>query len=219
MPPPDTLRLVYWLCLVIYPTLLIISWLVIITLVWTFKGELYRCWWSLHSPRTSQQLTLWLPTSTRETPGEAAASSPVLFPSCAVVRPSPRQSFSSTATWAVSGTGDGSRQARTAAGGEPAYSTRSEGGPGVFEEQAIITLDQMNPDLVVGYSITGRENERIAFCETHFTESGYSRLEHREVLAPEALAFGLLCCECDRFLCSIVEVQSWEAAEGGKKCN
>jgi hypothetical protein len=84
MPPPDTLRLVYWLCLVIYPIFVIISSLVIITLVWTFKGELNRRWQAWHSPRTSQQHTLWLPTSACETPAEVAASSPDLSPSCAV---------------------------------------------------------------------------------------------------------------------------------------
>ena len=79
-------------------------------------------------------------------------------------------------------------------------------------EQAVITIDDMDPDLVVGYIVTEGESEKNTFCEEHFTLGGYSALRHREVLAPEALAYGLLCGECGRLLVALAKPEDTTAA-------
>lgn len=79
-------------------------------------------------------------------------------------------------------------------------------------EQAVITIDFMDPDLVVGYIVTEGESEKNTFCEEHFANGGYRSLRHREVLVPEALAYGLLCCECGRLLVALANPESKAAA-------
>ncbi len=61
--------------------------------------------------------------------------------------------------------------------------------------QAVITIDEMDPDLVVGFIIIEGDSEKKTFCEEDFANGGYSSERHREVLAPEALTYGLLCGE------------------------
>ena len=82
-------------------------------------------------------------------------------------------------------------------------------GPG---EQEVITIDDVDPDLVVGYIVTEGESEKNTFCEEHFALGGYSALRHREVLAPEALAYGLLCGECGRLLVALAKPEDTIAA-------
>ncbi len=121
-------------------------------------------------------------------------------------------------------------------GVEPDYETWCEDQRGVFEEEAtaerrlriqrevlaeedaegeaVITIDEMDPDLVVGFIITEGESEKNTFCEEDFTGGGYSNVRHRVVLAPEALASGLLCGECGQLLVALMKPESQTDGEG-----
>jgi hypothetical protein len=71
--------------------------------------------------------------------------------------------------------------------------------------RAVITIDEMNPDLVVGFILTEADSEKNTFCEEDFANSGYTSLPHREVLTHEALAYGLLCGECGQLLVALAK--------------
>lgn len=125
-------------------------------------------------------------------------------------------------------------------GVEPEYETWCEEERGVFEGQAIaerrlhmqrevltgedtaegavITIGEVDPGLVVGYIITEEESEKNTFCEEDFVSSGHTTLHHREVLAPEALAFGLLCGECGQLLVALTKPESKTAARESHAC-